>query len=515
MNRRKHELSRRGFMGGAAATAAAASLGLSGRALAGPAARAERIQRAGFQAEENVIIIGTLGEASTINPFLENDTEAYWRCKMLYEQFVRVDGATFAPTPGFGIAQDWTLDGLTYTFTLQPNAVFSDGTDVTADDVAFTILGFLHPDTASPQAGKFFSIAGAQEYVDGTATEVSGLEVVDAKTLKITLAEPDASFLFNLRYLFPLPKAQLEGKSLSDDPWFDNPIGAGPFVFESWSVGGDWVAKKSPTYYQEGKPGLDGIIHRTIADANTLALALQTGEIDGSVYPAPTLRDQIAQNPDMTFTVPPFTSPDGWMFNFQNEWLAKKEVRQAICMAIDVKQYVADSLMGMGDVGVGPIAPDNWAFDPNLKNLPYDPAKAKELLDSVSFPAGTAFRATVNTGNVLREDWLVFSQQALKEIGIEFTPEPQEYATLVDAVGARDFEMCGVLWGGITADPGELREQFLTDASGNFTGYSNPELDQLLDQAKQELDMDKAKELYAQIQQIIIARNMVREARGG
>jgi peptide/nickel transport system substrate-binding protein len=160
--------------------------------------------------------------------------------------------------------------------------------------------------------------------------------------------------------------------------------------------------------------------------------------------------------------------------------------------------------MGMGEVGVGPIAPGNWAFDQNLQNLPYDPAKAKELLDSVSFPAGTAFRATVNTGNVLREDWLVFSQQALKEVGIEFTPEPQEYATLVDAVGARDFEMCGVLWGGITADPGELYEQFVTDSPGNYTGYSNPEIDDLLSQAKQELDMDKAKELYAQIQQIIV-----------
>jgi peptide/nickel transport system substrate-binding protein len=491
-------------MGGAAAMAATASIGLSDRALAGPVARANSIRQAGFQEGENVILIGTLGEASTINPFQQNDTEAYWRCKMMFEQFVRVDGATYAPTPGLGIAADWTLEDLSFTFTIQPNATFSDGTDLTADDVAFSIMGMLHPDTASPQSNKFETIAGAEEYVAGSATEISGIEIIDPKTIKMTLASPDASFLYNLRYLFVVPKAQLEGKSLTDDPWFQAPVGAGPFMFESWSTGGDWVARKNPTYYQEGKPGLDGIIHRVIPDANTLALALQSGEIDGSVYPSPTLQEQIAQNADMTFQVPPFTSPDGWMFNFQNEWLAMKEVRQAICMAINVEQYVADSLMGMGEVGVGPIAPGNWAFDQNLQNLPYDPAKAKELLDSVSFPAGTAFRATVNTGNVLREDWLVFSQQALKEVGIEFTPEPQEYATLVDAVGARDFEMCGVLWGGITADPGELYEQFVTDSPGNYTGYSNPEIDDLLSQAKQELDMDKAKELYAQIQQIIV-----------
>jgi peptide/nickel transport system substrate-binding protein len=462
------------------------------------------LTKAGFQAEDNVILIGTLGEASTINPFLQADTEAYWRCKLMFEQFVRVDGATYAPTPGPGIASAWTLEDLTYTFSINPKATFSDGTDLTADDVAFTITGMLAPETASPNSSKYTSIAGADEFIAGTATEISGLEVVDPKTLKITLGTPDASFLYNLRSIFTVPKAQLEGKSLTDDPWFQAPVGAGPFVFESWANGGDFVAKKNPNYYQEGKPALDGFIHRVIADANSLVLALASGEIDGSIYPAPTLKDQIAENPEMTFTVPPFTSADGWMFNFENEWLAKKEVRQAICMAIEVGQYAEDSLLGLGGVAVGPLAPDNWAFDKTLKALPYDPVKAKELLDSVSFPAGTKIRGTVNSGNVLREDWLVYSQQALKEVGIEIDPQPQEYAALVEAVTARDYEMCGVLFAGTTADPGELYEQFLTGSSGNYMGYGNPELDDLLKQARQELDQEAAKAIYAQIQAIIV-----------
>jgi peptide/nickel transport system substrate-binding protein len=497
----KRTLTRRRFVGGTVATAAA--LGFAGRASAAPA-RVASLTKAGFQADDSVILIGTLGEASTINPFLESDSEAYWRCKLMFEQFVRVDGATYAPTPGPGIAEDWKLEDLTYTFKINPKATFSDGTDLTADDVAFTITGMLAPDTASPYSSKYTSIAGADEFIAGTADNVSGLEVVDPKTLKVTLATPDASFLFNLRFIFVVPKAQLEGKNLATDPWFQAPVGAGPFVFESWTNGGDFVVKKNSNYYQEGKPALDGLIHRVIADANSLVLALASGEIDGSVYPAPTLKDQIAENPDMTFIVPPFTSPDGWMFNFKNEWLAKKEVRQAICMAIDVSQYADDSLLGLGGVGIGPLAPDNWAFDKALKNLPYDPTKAKELLDSVSFPPGTKIRGTVNSGNVLREDWLVFTQQALKEVGIEIDPQPQEYATLVEAVNARDYEMCGVVFAGVTADPGELYEQFLTGASGNYMGYSNPELDDLLKQARQELDQDAAKALYKQIQAIIV-----------
>src|SRR6478609_3537953 len=225
-------LTRRGFVGGTAATAAA--LGLAGRASAAPA-RVASLTRAGFQADDSVILIGTLGEASTINPFLESDSEAYWRCKLMFEQFVRVDGATYAPTPGPGIAEDWKLEDLTYTFKINPKATFSDGTDLTADDVAFTITGMLAPDTASPNASKYTSIAGVDEFIAGTAKEISGIEVVDPKTLKITLATPDASFLYNLRWIFVVPKAQLDGKNLTKDPWFAAPVGAGPFVFESWA----------------------------------------------------------------------------------------------------------------------------------------------------------------------------------------------------------------------------------------------------------------------------------------
>ena len=499
----QQSLSRRGFVGGAAA--AIAGLGLSRVVYAGPASKAD-LQRHGFQDSASVITIGTLGEAQSINPFQSNESEGDWRCKMLFEQFVRVNGQNYAPEPGPGIASAWTNEGLVFTFTINPNAKFSDGSDVTADDVAFTITGHLDPKTASQRQTKFTPIAGAQDFVDGKATSVSGLEVVDPKTLKITLAEPNASFLLSLRYIFVVPKAALEGKDLTNDPWFQAPVGAGPFVFESWSNGGDFVAKKNPNYYQEGKPALDGFIHRVIADANSLVLALQNNEIDGSIYPAPTLKDQLEQNKDLDLLTPPFNSPNGWMFNLKNEWLAKKEVRQAIAMAIDVSQYAADSLLGLGKPGTGPIAPDNWAFDKDLKALPYDPAKAKELLASVGFPEGTKIRFCVNQGNVLREDWLVFSQQALKEVGIEVDAQLLEYATLVEAVtgSSHDYDATGVDFAGVTVDPGELYDQFRTGAPGNYMAYSNPDLDALLEQARVELDMDKAKALYAQIQTIIV-----------
>jgi peptide/nickel transport system substrate-binding protein len=492
-------ISRRGFVGGTAATAAALAVGPQ---LAGAAPGSKGSLLRLNQDGEPTIIIGTLGEANSINPFLTDESEGDWRCKMLFDEFVRTN-ETYVQEPG--IAAEWTLDNLTYTFKLQPTAKFSDGTDVTADDVAFTIMGFIAKETGATRQSKFLTIEGAEAYAEGTADGVSGISVVDPKTLSITLSKPEAPFLFNLRYIFVVPKAMLEGKSLVDDPFFEAPVGAGPFVFESWETGADFVATRNQYYWQEGKPALASFTHRTIADANTLVLALESGDIDASNYPAPTAKEQLEANEDLTVIIPPFSSPNGWGFNLKNEWLAKKEVRQAIARALDTETFAADSLLGIGKPGNGPIAPDSWAYDKDLQPIPYDVEAAKALIAESGMPEGTQIRFMVNQGNVLREDWLTYSQQALQEIGIEVVPEVIEYATLTERVTTtQDFDVEGVGFAGVTADPSELYDQLHTGSSGNYYGYSNPELDTLLEQAREELDQEAAKELYKQIQAIIM-----------
>ncbi|CAN5743130.1 hypothetical protein BH23CHL5_BH23CHL5_13200 [soil metagenome] len=146
----------------------------------------------------------------------------------------------------------------------------------------------------------------------------------------------------------------------------------------------------NPNYWQEGKPAITNVVHRTIADANSLVLALESGDIDASNYPAPTSKDQLEANDDLVVMVPPFQSPNGWMFNVENEWLNKTEIRRAISMALNTEQFAADSLLGLGEAGNGPIAPSSWAYDPNLERVPYDVEAAKELVTSVEMPEGTS-----------------------------------------------------------------------------------------------------------------------------
>ena len=451
------------------------------------------------------IIIGTLGEAQTINPFVSNETEGDWRVKMLFDQFVRIDPETFEAKPG--IAQSWEANELTFTFTLQDGITFSDGTELTTEDIAFTLRGILAQQTASPRASYFFAIQGAQEFSTGAADDVPGIVVVDPQTLEITLGTPDAAFLINLRFCSPVPMALLDGKDLSNasqDPFFQNPVGAGPFMFVSWSVGGDFVAERNPNYFQEGLPYLDKFTHRTIPDSQALVNALLGGDIDGSLYPSPSGHGELSDNEDLTVVVSPFTSPDGWQFNLDaHPYLSIKEVRQAVAYALDMVQFSEDSLYGLGEPGVGPLAPGNWAFAEGLTPYEYNMDKARELLEAAGPPPeGITFM--VNRGNVLREDCLTYTQAQLAELGWNIEPEVIEWATLTDRVTRKDFMVLGSVFSGATVSPSDLREQFHTGGSQNYSNYSNPQMDELLDRATQELDQEAAKEIWAEVQQLIM-----------
>ena len=499
-NQERFVFTRRGLV---LSGAAAAALAIANPRFVNAAATRSRFDGSRHASTGNTIVIGTLGEASTINPFLANESESDFRCSMLYDHFVRLNPATYAPEPG--IAASWTIDGLKFTFKLQPNAKFSDGSALTADDIAFTLKGHLAKATGSFRQAKYAVIAGGQDFTDGKATDVSGIKVVDPQTIEITLGKPDAPFLLNLRYVYPVPKAALDGKDLATDAFFQKPVGAGPFTFQKWDTGADFVATKNASFWETGKPTLDSFTHRVVADAQAIVSAVESGDLDASNYPAPTAADELKKDTDLVVLVPPFNSPNGWIFNCRNEWLGKKEVRKAIAMALDTKQFATDSLLGLGTAGNGSIAPSSWAYDKELAPIPFDVAGAKALIAQSGLPSGTKFRFSVNAGNVLREDWLTYTQQALKEIGIEVDPVAGEYATLMTqtTTAPYDFDVCGIDVAGATVDPSDLYDQFYTGAPSNYAGYSNPALDTLLEQGRQELDIEKAKVIWKQVQEIL------------
>jgi peptide/nickel transport system substrate-binding protein len=450
------------------------------------------------------ILIGTLGEAQTINPLLTNESEGQWRVKMMFEEFIKLDPESLEPVPN--IADDWepSEDGREYTFTLRDDVVFSDGEPLTAEDIEFTFYALLAPETASPFLPRFDVIEGAADYNAGDADEISGIEVVDDHTIVLTLAEPNAAFISNLRFLRPIPKHLLEdAEDFTNDPFFQEPVGAGPFMFESWTTGQDFVAVRNPHYWKEDQPYLDGFTHRTIADAQTLAIALETQEIEGSNYAAPSEAERLEEAGLVVLTRPRSLPDDGWAFSaVNNENLADPRVRQAIALAIDIEAYTEDFLLGLGAPAIGPVAPANWAYNDNLEQYPYDPDRARELLEEAGV-GEFSVRVTTNAGNVFREDWVTFTQAELAEVGITVEPDIKEWSQVVEEGTQGTFEMICPVWSASLIDPDELSLTLMTDAARNVYGYSNPEVDELFLQGRAETDQEARIEIYHQVQEIL------------
>lgn len=472
---------------------------------AGPQSRTFMVQDGGEPVTGGTILIATLGEASSINPLTVNDTEGTWRCKMLYDQFIELDLETLEPGPA--IAKSWTVsdDGTVYTFLMDENVTFSDGTPLTAQDIEFTISAFSTQTVASPAVDNFTAIVGAQEFYDSSADSISGVDVIDEYTIEITLAEPNASWVSKLQTLKPLPKHLLDGKDLVNDEFFQAPVGAGPYMFQSWSTGQDFVAERNPHYYREDQPYLDSFTHRVIPDSQTLVISVQTSEVDGSEFVLPTQAEQVrALGNYIVESKPPGYDTNGWNFGHNNnEFLSDVRVRRAIAMAIDTEIFASDFLLGLGTVATGPIPSGNWAYNDNVSPLPYDPEQAMALLEEAG-ATGIKLRATTNAGNQFREDWVTYTQQSLEQVGITVEPDIKEWALVVQDGTKGTFELICPTFAGVIVDPDELYSRLHSGEPQNVSGYSNPDADALLEEGRTTVDQEERTRIYGELQELLV-----------
>jgi peptide/nickel transport system substrate-binding protein len=464
------------------------------------------------------LIIGTLGEAQSLNPILTNETEGTWRTMMMFDPLIELDPVTFEPLPRLATSWEVSEDGLTYTFHLRDDSQWHDGQPVTAADVAFAVLSILAPDYTGPDASDWSVLAGAEEVQAGTATEAAGVQVIDDHTIAFTLKEPSAPFLVNTvggEPLIPLPKHILEGQDMATAEFNVAPVGNGPYKFVSWEVGNTFVMEANPDWWG-GEPAIKRVVHRVIPDSQTLVVALEAGEIDGSLYALPTVAESLQQQENLKVMVVPFDFPNGFKYNLNHPVLADLAVRQAIAHAVDNETYASEFLLGLGDAGLGPVAPGIWAYNTNLQATQFDPEQAKQLLEEAGWvdSDGDGIRekdgvkatvvAETNAGNVMREDYCTYKQAALLEIGIDWQCEFKEWSVIVDDAGTGNYEAIQPQWAGASVEPHELYSSFHTNGSNNTGGYSNPEVDQLLEEGAVTVDQAKRKELYDRVQEIIM-----------
>jgi len=194
---------------------------------------------------------------------------------------------------------------------------------------------------------------------------------------------------------------------------------------------------------------------------------------------------------------------NGWSFGQKsNPALKDPRVRRALAMALDTKRFSTDFLLGLGQPAKSPIPPGSWAYNQGLAAIPYDPSQAKALLADAGV-SGLKVRLTTNAGNHFREDWVTFTQQSLSEIGVTVVPDVKEWTQVVKDGTDGTFELICPTFAGVLIDPDELYSPLYSTSPRNVTGYSNPDMDKLLDEGRKATDLEKRKQIYAQVQQLI------------
>jgi peptide/nickel transport system substrate-binding protein len=478
-------LPRRALLAATAATALALSVG-------GVAA----------QTPENVLIVGQIAEPQALDPAAVTAVNDFRILMNMYDGLVRYKDGTLEVEPA--LATDWTIsdDGTVYTFTLREGVTFHDGSAFDAEAVKFNfdrMLDEAHPyhDTGPFPLAFFFS-------------SVESVDVIDAQTVAFNLNGPYAPFLSNLAYptgLIVSPAAVMEHGA----DFGRNPSGTGAFTFGEWRSNEAVVVQANPDYW-DGAPELETVVFRPITDANTRTAEMLAGGIDLMVEVPPVALSEFQGD---TYTVHEQAGPHVWflILNAKEGPFADVRVRQAANYAINKEAIVNDVLEGTAEVAAGPTPPAfAWAYNPDLEPYPYDPDRARALLEEAGAEgAELTFYVTEGGSGMLDPVAMGTAIQAdLEAVGLDVTIETYEWNTFLGNVNPGlegKADMAEMAW--MTNDPDTLpflalRTDAWPEAGGFNSGYySNPEVDALLEAARVETDQDERARLYKEMQVIV------------
>ena len=327
-------------------------------------------------------------------------------------------------------------DGLTYTIALRKGVKFHHGRELDAEDVKFSFERTLTPATKSWGQRFLAGIDGAKEMLDGAATELRGLKIVDRHTVQIRLKEPQGVFLSNLgpSTSFILPRDVVRDRGAA---FGQKPVGTGPYRFVEWVPGQRFVMERNPDYFVKGVPKIDRIEYTLGVDPAVAMLKLERDEVDfladgipSAEFPRvmndPKLRELVGSGPLYV---------TGWLgLNVTMKPFDDVRVRRAIAHAID-KDRLIRLLRGQAVRSDGLVPPGVPGHKATRPRVPYSPQEAKTLLAAAGHPAGFKselyFRPEAGVDKIAAEA----VQQDLKAVGIEVELRPLAASAYYAAVG--------------------------------------------------------------------------------
>lgn len=495
----------------------------------------------GGGSSEQVLNISTNSVVVGLNPLVNTSAPDNNAHNMIYDPLVRERSAkdnTDEIVPAAAESWDVSEDGLTYTFHMNPDAKWSDGSKVTANDFEFTFKQMADPNTAATNAWLFDGVIvnfSEALYNNGKTPDEIGVKALDEETLEIQLVHPASYFLQLVAgSAYPVNQAKYEeyGSEYGTAP--DKTVYNGPLKVTSWNQNTEMVLEKNDQYWGQEDMQLDKVNYKVIQESSTAVQAFINGELDVVSTSDTNWGKTITAAGDSQEMTVPSSAPDFFMFNLKNEYLSNTKIRQALSIAFD-RQEMVDTLRDGMSVPIYSMMPDTMKvgdktytelvdgknyFVTQMQEEYTDPkallqeglAELGKSTDPSQMTIRYASRGTAELSKKIGE-WM--KQVWEEKLGINVQIDMMEWNIMWDKIDAGDYDIACGGWGPYYNEPSALLQLF-EPVNGYFnadkTGWNNEDsqkFTELLNQAKDVVDDKEKAEIYLQAEQLVVGNALI------
>lgn len=495
----------------------------------------------GGGSSEQVLNISTNSVVVGLNPLVNTTAPDNIAHNMIYDPLIRDRSAkdnTDEIVPAAAESWDVSEDGLTYTFHMNPDAKWSDGSKVTANDFEFTFKQMADPNTAATNAWLFDGVIvnfSEALYNNGKTPDEIGVKALDEETLEIQLVHPASYFLQLVAgSAYPVNQAKYEEYGSEYETAPDKTVYNGPLKVTSWNQNTEMVLEKNDQYWGQEDMQLDKVNYKVIQESSTAVQAFINGELDVVSTSDTNWGKTITAAGDSQEMTVPSSAPDFFMFNLKNEYLSNTKIRQALSIAFD-RQEMVDTLRDGMSVPIYSMMPDTMKvgdktytelvdgknyFVTQMQEEYTDPkallqeglAELGKSTDPSQMTIRYASRGTSELSKKIGE-WM--KQVWEEKLGINVQIDMMEWNIMWDKIDAGDYDIACGGWGPYYNEPSALLQLF-EPVNGYFnadkTGWNNEDsqkFTELLNQAKDVVDDKEKAEIYLQAEQLVVGNALI------
>ena len=429
-------------------------------------------------------------DAKTWDPHFSTQLSERYALYLMFNTLVAYD-KDFNIVPELAKSWDISADKKSITFHLVPNAKFHDGTDCDATAVKFSLDRVVDPAVNSPLSGNL-------------KPPLTSVEVVDKTTVRLNTSTAWRPLLAALGerpgFIVSPAAVQKYGKDFGA-----HPVGSGPFKFVEWTPGSRIAVERFDGYWDSGKPYLDRIEIRHVPDSQVRLTMIRTGEAQVIDSVAPALVDSLKSTQGLT--VAELQSARFWGVQMHNAKAPfdNADLRKALAYATDRDAVRTIAFGGTGRLATHPLG-GGWAYEKSLDSQGYafDLDKAKAALAKANLPANTSLLFQ-NSDDRQQQDMAQALASTYQKIGLKVEQQAVPAADSFNLLKQGKINWTLTNWAPRADPDGLLRILWHSKGFQNTTGFNNPQVDKLLDDAAGEFDTTKAKAMYTQAEQLIVA----------